>query len=475
MTIRINAKSTAALKLLRKVLKKYRYDTVQRAARGIQYFMDPWPNYDAMNAALVRMPEQLQVLYKLFLLGEPVDRVKVEKTIGVDAVEGLRSGGILKKSGQEKLRTDNYSLVSYQDRYVFTELPYFFPTCRRKETRIYIGADSYLLGQNLLADSRGDVLDLCTGSGFQAIQAASELTQLVGVELAPEAAAAARANVILNGLEDRMEVRQGNLYEAVGDKEFDIIYANPPFMPVPEGVRYPVPGDGGYDGLKVLRAIVEGLPKHLKSEGRCDIIAEGVGGENGPFLMKDLERLFKKGGKWDVLLLIRGELPIDYQSYVISKMTSEIYKDLSTEQLYHKWTEMYQKQGATKLFSFQLYIEKVPKGGKVQTIRLSQVWNPEDRPVLKPEIRYEPGTPSYFVYRNGTRAGEIDQEAREFLELCDGKRTIAEITSLLFPRYAAQYRQGGAHQALYESINTCQTLAEMEVLTRKKPAQKRRK
>ena len=125
---------------------------------------------------------------------------------------------------------------------------------------------------------------------------------------------------------------------------------------------------------------------------------------------------------------------------------------------------MYQEQGATRLFSFHLFVERVPKGGRVQTIRLSQMGSARDVPRRAPDLQYQPGTPSYFVFRDGRRLGEIDQETREFLDLCDGQKSIGAITAALFPRYDDRYRDGGLYRALYEALNTCQTLESMQVL-----------
>ncbi|MBE7558681.1 methyltransferase [bacterium] len=463
MSIKVTRTTAPALRELREVLQETRYDALQRAMRGAQYYMDPWPNYAALSALCARIPERPATLFRLLLLGDPVPVADANAALGRELVEALSKVGILHRAGKDRLETVNYSLISYQDRYVFTDLPYFYPTCRRKDTRIYIGADSYLLGQNLLSDCQGDVLDLCTGTGFQAIQASSPSNRIVGVELAPEAVGAARCNVVLNGFSERIEILHGNLYEAVGDARFDVIYANPPFLPVPEGVRYPMSGDGGYDGLAVLRRIVEGLPGHLKPGGRAALIAEGVGDDAAPFVARDLARIFK-GGRWNVLLLIRGEMPLEYQSYVIAKMTSEVYGEVSCDELCDKWREMYEKQGATRLYSFHLYVERTPRGGRVETVRLSRMGSARDVPRLAPGLEYRPGTPSYFVYRDGRRLGEIDQETREFLELCDGRSSIGAISAQLFPRYAERYRDGGLYRALYEALNTCQTLSAMQVL-----------
>jgi release factor glutamine methyltransferase len=121
------------------------------------------------------------------------------------------------------------------------------------------------------------VLDLCTGSGAIAIALAKELpaARVVATELSPAAAAIARRNVERNKVADRVDVREGDLWAPVGDERFDLIVANPPYIPTAtiatlaaEVRREPVLAlDGGPDGLAFYDRICARAREHLEPGG----------------------------------------------------------------------------------------------------------------------------------------------------------------------------------------------------------------
>jgi release factor glutamine methyltransferase len=93
-----------------------------------------------------------------------------------------------------------------------------------------ISGTSALLGQAVLAEVReGDrVLDMGTGSGVNAILAASKSTDVMAVDINPHAVDAARENAECNGVADRVTVRQSDVFSDVGGR-FDLIIFDPPF------------------------------------------------------------------------------------------------------------------------------------------------------------------------------------------------------------------------------------------------------
>jgi release factor glutamine methyltransferase len=93
-----------------------------------------------------------------------------------------------------------------------------------------ISGTSALLGEAVLAEVReGDrVLDMGTGSGVNAILAASKSTDVLAVDINPHALDAARDNAECNGVADRVTVRHSDVFSAV-DGRFDLIIFDPPF------------------------------------------------------------------------------------------------------------------------------------------------------------------------------------------------------------------------------------------------------
>jgi release factor glutamine methyltransferase len=72
------------------------------------------------------------------------------------------------------------------------------------------------------------VLDMGTGSGVDAILAATKSADVVAVDLNPKAVQAAAANAARNGVADRIAVYESDVFDAV-DGSFDVIVFDPPF------------------------------------------------------------------------------------------------------------------------------------------------------------------------------------------------------------------------------------------------------
>ena len=89
---------------------------------------------------------------------------------------------------------------------------------------------SDLLGRAVLDDVRESdrVLDMGTGSGVNAILAASRSHEVIGVDINPHAVAAATANADRNGVAARTRFAMSDLFDAV-DGTFDVIIIDPPF------------------------------------------------------------------------------------------------------------------------------------------------------------------------------------------------------------------------------------------------------
>ena len=69
-------------------------------------------------------------------------------------------------------------------------------------------------------------MDVGTGSGILAITAAKLGTaKVLGIDIDEDVVGSARANVIQNGVENRVKIRYGSV-ESVGSQTFDLLLAN---------------------------------------------------------------------------------------------------------------------------------------------------------------------------------------------------------------------------------------------------------
>lgn len=111
-------------------------------------------------------------------------------------------------------------------------------------------------------------LDMGTGSGIGAVFAARSGFRVVGVDVAPDAVRCARINVLLNRLEDRVEVRTGDLFAPVTGERFDLVLFNPPFF---RGMPKD-PSDRAWRSPDVMERFAEGVPGCLEPEGRVLVV-----------------------------------------------------------------------------------------------------------------------------------------------------------------------------------------------------------
>ena len=128
-----------------------------------------------------------------------------------------------------------------------------------------------------------NVLDLCTGSGCLAILASRTFpnAKIDAVDISREAIEVAAHNVADYGLQDRVMLHRGDLFAPLGDKRYDLIIANPPYVDAEGMAALPrecraepkLAFDGGADGLEVIGRILSEARRHLTPEGGllCEI------------------------------------------------------------------------------------------------------------------------------------------------------------------------------------------------------------
>jgi carbamoyltransferase len=234
-------------------------------------------------------------LIRLFHLQSAFPLTQLQELLGAELVAALINLGLLISRGADWAARVN--LFEAAGLYIATDRRYML----REEDRIdedpvmYLGMDSMGLVYTAPRHLADRVLDLCTGSGVQALTATRYARQVIGVDINPRAIRFARFNAQLNGIEN-VSFQLGNLYAAVSG-EFDTILANPPFVPSPSQ-EYSF-RDGGASGEEILAEIIRGSSDRLTPEGRLFIVTDLVD------LAKYQAKLKQwwQGGKADTLIL----------------------------------------------------------------------------------------------------------------------------------------------------------------------------
>ena len=108
----------------------------------------------------------------------------------------------------------------------------------QNEREFCFSLDAVLLAHFPRLRRRQRVLDLGTGTGVMPLLIVDETAHVDAVEISPVMAELAERNVRLNGLQERITVRQGDyrsIRELYAAESFDLVLANPPYRPVAHG------------------------------------------------------------------------------------------------------------------------------------------------------------------------------------------------------------------------------------------------
>ena len=148
------------------------------------------------------------------------------------------------------------------------------------------------------------VLDVFTGSGVLAVAAAqADARSVTAVDVSRRAVVCAAFNGRLNGT--RVRALRGDLFEPVAGERFDLITANPPYVP---GDELPARGaarawEGGPDGRALVDRLAGEAAAHLTPGGTLLMVVSSLTGED-----ETLAALRAGGLEPEILARERGPL-----------------------------------------------------------------------------------------------------------------------------------------------------------------------
>lgn len=182
--------------------------------------------------------------------------------------------------------------------------------------------DAVLLA-NFATVKKGDrVVDLGTGTGVipLLISTRGQLKRIVGLEIQPDSVDRALRSIKGNGLEQLIEIIQGNLCtadEILGVGNFDLVTSNPPYLPVGRGVRNETEqiAVARHEILCSLKDVIRASARLVKYGGRVamvhrperlsDIIWEMVAHQLKP---RRMQLVYPRPGKKPNMVLLEAQL-----------------------------------------------------------------------------------------------------------------------------------------------------------------------
>jgi hypothetical protein len=278
-------------------------ETAVRDRLGVQDLSDlEWRAVPMYRKERLRERDPLALAIELFLLQASLSPKELNGLFDAGDRDVLIRSGFLKlvEKGAGRAAASLFPVgnsVIFSD-YAWPELLLPKHNAVPHDQVMFVGADSRALARCTVRRPVRAALDLCTGSGIQALLAAPHSERVLAVDINPRAALCTRLNAQITGATN-LKAAVGDLFEAVPNERFDLITANPPFVPSPLntlGFR-----DGGFSGEDVQKRIVAGLPDHLAPGGYAQMVTELGEREGEP--LADRLREWLQGAPMDIHIL----------------------------------------------------------------------------------------------------------------------------------------------------------------------------
>ena len=349
----IRSTDVAAMRTLRTLLEKSGFTEEAVSQRtGVASIYDFTSIREGRPSSDAR--DTLDILIRLFLDGELLDRAVIREHVPARAVQALESLGLL--GGPRTDASKQFATVLLyptQGLWLISDLPVsaagspnplpsdaVYPAIT-ENTRDFISS---------LPRTRCErFLEMCGGTGIAALMAARTCVQAWTGDVTERATRYARFNAELNGLANLSAV-QGDLYEPVRGLTFDRIVAHPPYIASPEQTM--IYRDGGPDGEQFTRALLAGLPEFLEAGGRFYMTCVATDRTNEPLEDRVRQMIGPSHDEFDVVLAVRvARDPSDYFSALARAGTS------STADAEAKMAA-YKAMGAEKLVYASMAVER---------------------------------------------------------------------------------------------------------------------
>lgn len=279
----------------------------------------------------------LETLIRLFLIEVPVDLELVEKAVQPMSARSLVEAGLLHVEGNEAEAA--VKLLPYQGLMLAFDLPGRLQTESRQDYVMGIGRSTITLANLTIRRHARAALDLGTGCGIQTCLAAPHSDRVIAVDRNPRAVRLAQFNAKLNGL-DNVQCLEGNLFEPVQEKTFDLVVTNPPFVISPESSY--IYRDSGMGGDRISRTIAHEAPNFLNEGGFCQILCNWV--EKADRDWREGLRTWFEGTGCDVWIM-RSETR-DAETYASTWIRhTEKNEPEDYPQRFREWLAYYEKEG----------------------------------------------------------------------------------------------------------------------------------
>lgn len=314
-----------------------------------------WPAH-VRSCRRQKADNPVALLAALFLIEEAVEEQELKAVMGAAAVDLLEQLHWLARNGEDKLYF-RYYLFPLLGNLILTDGHVSNPNNFNQV--YYLGSDSHGLARMAPRPRVEAHLDHCTGSGVHAVLARGHVERSVGLDINPRALRFASLNARWNRHPDAMFV-QSDCYQNVSPEllemercQFDLITANPPFVPTPEAIS--LCRGGGVSGEDVTEKIIRGLPERLSPNGIFSMVTNVPIFRDQTFFQR-CENWLASDQTWGMIDLSSRiwNLP----GYVLAHMKLTSFENFGTS--FETWLQAYESVQLESISNSQVYLFRSP-------------------------------------------------------------------------------------------------------------------
>lgn len=267
------------MKNLRIFLNNINYHILFRHSVGfLNYFINPFVSVNEVKKNIFNFDYKTKKIMAFLYLGETLLLSDFIDIFEYSVLSELETNDLVEKN-EITIRLKGCCIISYYGYYILVDTPYYFSNSQNKNNDVYIGSDSCLLSSILPSNKVDRTLDLCSGTGAQGIILSAYSKVVDCVEINEKAIKYLNLNIQLNEIKN-IHIIKSNLFSNITDK-YDIIVANPPFIPFRDDSNYySIAGSGGIDGIKIIKEILEKFQNYLTTNGQLIVSGESLSIEN---------------------------------------------------------------------------------------------------------------------------------------------------------------------------------------------------
>jgi len=286
-----------------------------------------------------RSGRPLDTLVRLFAAGVPVELDQARKVLGAKLLPALAAAGVLRVSSRSVFPL--ISLLPHDDLVLAADRPALSGTF--PEYVPGITDSSVFLELFTIRRPIAKVMDFGTGFGLHALRASLHSDHVAAADLNRRSLDFARFNAALNGAPN-IEFLQGDCFEPVAGRSFDLIVGNLPFAITPSS-RF-IYRDSGMPLDGFARRVVKEAPWLLREGGYCQVLCQWV--ETKECDWRDRLQEWFDGSGCDVWVMKTDSFPPDAYAEKWIADTEPDSGDHAARK-FDEWMEYYNSAGITAI------------------------------------------------------------------------------------------------------------------------------